>query len=253
MILFENDISIYIGSINPASHAHHALEISIAYSTTIALHCEGRKINDIKGCIIFPGKKHKPIIKPNKGEKITILLDADLPITRYICQKLNAKKKTHQIIDVKPLIPLLDKLMAERKKTEKGASKKIYHLIDEILYLLFPGFDQKKLKTFDKRIINVISYVKENIQSQTFNFKEIADLHELSESRLAHLFKQEIGIPFRKYVLWVRLKVAVSNVLRGVSITQAAYIAGFSDASHFSKVYFKMFGLKPSVPLRDIK
>ncbi len=73
--------------------------------------------------------------------------------------------------------------------------------------------------------------------------KDIADSVFISESRLIHLFKQQVGIPIRKYILWLQLVKALQYSLKNNNITQAAIAAGFSDAPHFNKTLKRMFGL----------
>jgi AraC-like DNA-binding protein len=68
----------------------------------------------------------------------------------------------------------------------------------------------------------------------------------LSPSRLTHSFTQEVGIPFRRYVLWVKVKRAVEAVGRGCDLTRAAAEAGFSDSAHLSRVIRANFGVPPS-------
>ncbi|MGW3352184.1 helix-turn-helix transcriptional regulator [Nonomuraea rubra] len=74
----------------------------------------------------------------------------------------------------------------------------------------------------------------------------VADAAHLSESRLAHLFKQETGLPFRPYVLWARLRVALTALSHGTSLTDAAHAAGFSDAAHLTRTVRRMMGDAPS-------
>jgi AraC-like DNA-binding protein len=68
----------------------------------------------------------------------------------------------------------------------------------------------------------------------------------LSESRLAHLFRQEVGIPVRQYRLTLRMEEAFACVLRGDTLTAAAHAAGFADSAHFCRVCRRMFGSAPS-------
>ncbi|MFN3163646.1 MAG: helix-turn-helix transcriptional regulator [Pseudohongiellaceae bacterium] len=65
----------------------------------------------------------------------------------------------------------------------------------------------------------------------------------LSEGRFLHLFKQEMGIAWRPYLLWRRLLCSVRLLNRGRSATETAYVAGFSDSAHLSRTFRKMFGL----------
>lgn len=78
---------------------------------------------------------------------------------------------------------------------------------------------------------------------------DVARSLSLSTSRLTHLFSSEVGIPFRRFVLWTRIKRAVASHQAGNDLTAAAIAAGFSDAAHFSRTFRSMFGLSPSLVL----
>lgn len=71
----------------------------------------------------------------------------------------------------------------------------------------------------------------------------------ISPSRLTHVFAEELGIPFRRYVLWVRLLRAVRAIAAGNDLTRAASAAGFSDSAHLSRAFRGIFGLPPSTLL----
>ena len=72
----------------------------------------------------------------------------------------------------------------------------------------------------------------------------------LSPSRFRHLFAQEIGLPFRRYVLWRRLRLAVTEMGAGADATTAAHAAGFADLAHFSRTLKAMFGVTATQALR---
>ncbi|WP_320670175.1 helix-turn-helix transcriptional regulator [Patulibacter defluvii] len=76
-----------------------------------------------------------------------------------------------------------------------------------------------------------------------------AQAAHLSPSRLTHRFSPEIGLPFRRYVLWMRLRLAVARLAEGGSLTRAAADAGFSDSAHLSRSFRRAFGLPPSALL----
>jgi AraC-like DNA-binding protein len=65
----------------------------------------------------------------------------------------------------------------------------------------------------------------------------------LSPGRARHLFVEQTGLPFRKYLLWLRITRAVALFAGGASLTQAAHEAGFSDSAHFSRTFRRMFGI----------
>ncbi|MEV0381710.1 helix-turn-helix transcriptional regulator [Nonomuraea sp. NPDC050643] len=74
----------------------------------------------------------------------------------------------------------------------------------------------------------------------------VADAVHMSPSRLAHLFSAQVGIPLRPYVRWQRLQHAIRLVAAGESLTMAAHGAGFTDGSHFTRVFRHNFGTAPS-------
>ncbi|HET6147003.1 MAG TPA: helix-turn-helix transcriptional regulator [Polyangia bacterium] len=65
----------------------------------------------------------------------------------------------------------------------------------------------------------------------------------LSTGRARHLFVEETGLPFRTYLLWRRLMRAAELFSAGSSLTDAAQDAGFSDSSHLSRTFRRMFGI----------
>jgi AraC family transcriptional regulator len=75
---------------------------------------------------------------------------------------------------------------------------------------------------------------------------ELAAAVGLSEGRLGHLFREQTGLPVRRYLLWLRLGDAVGALAGGSSLTEAAHAAGFADSAHLSRTFRRMFGVAPS-------
>lgn len=72
----------------------------------------------------------------------------------------------------------------------------------------------------------------------------------LSISRFGHLFREETGLPFRRYRLWRRMATVARVVSTGRSLTDAAFEAGFASSAHLSASFRQLFGLAPSTLLR---
>jgi AraC-like DNA-binding protein len=75
----------------------------------------------------------------------------------------------------------------------------------------------------------------------------------LSPSRFAHVFTASVGIPLRRYLLWLRVQRAALALTSGCTATEAAYLAGFSDAAHLSRTFRRMFGCPPREIVRRRK
>ena len=110
--------------------------------------------------------------------------------------------------------------------------------------------DQLDSRTKDSRIEEAMSLMR-RLPDRKAHIRVIADEIGLSQSRLIHLFKDQVGIPFRRYLLWLRLVEAIVLVLDGVSLTTAAHTAGFADSAHLSRTFKRMFGVTPSYILKN--
>jgi AraC-like DNA-binding protein len=107
-------------------------------------------------------------------------------------------------------------------------------------------------KPIDPRIEKALSLI-ERSQHQKISSKTIAQQIYLSESRFIHLFSEQMGIPLRRYLLWLRLIQGIKVALEGVSLTSAAHEVGFADSAHFSRTFKETFGLTPSELFKNSK
>ena len=107
---------------------------------------------------------------------------------------------------------------------------------------------KQKQADMDNRIIQLQTrlnqcFLDECLKPAAWKASSVAEGLHLSESRFLHLFKQEMHIAWRPYLLWKRLLCAINTMKKGSNATQAAYIAGFSDSAHLSRTFKKMFGV----------
>jgi AraC-like DNA-binding protein len=75
----------------------------------------------------------------------------------------------------------------------------------------------------------------------------------LSASRFQHLFSREVGVAFRRYRAWTRMRRAIAEIANGSNFTSAAHAVGFADQAHFSHDFRRTFGAPPSWSLRDVR
>ena len=102
----------------------------------------------------------------------------------------------------------------------------------------------------DPRILRCLYTIDEQLPYAPLHISDLCDFAYLSESRLSHLFTEQLGISVRQYVLWRRVFQAVTKARSGFSLTQAAHAAGFVDSAHFSRVFSSMFGVAPRFALK---
>jgi len=97
----------------------------------------------------------------------------------------------------------------------------------------------------DPRIMHAVRLIKRDI-ARNPSIESLARQVALSVPRLTQLFRQSIGIPIRRYRQWHRLFVTTVGVARGMSLTDAAMAAGFTDSAHFNHTFRAILGMTPS-------
>lgn len=104
-------------------------------------------------------------------------------------------------------------------------------------------------RQLDERVTRVLREIKSSDDLRV-SLETIASSAALSPSRFQHLFKQQVGLPFRRYLLWRKLTRAMLAVGREKTLTMAAQASDFADAAHLTRTFYQMFGLPPSVMMR---
>jgi AraC-like DNA-binding protein len=97
----------------------------------------------------------------------------------------------------------------------------------------------------DERIGAVLDHLR-RAPSPPPTVAALAGLVHLSESRLQHVFREQVGVPIRRYLLWHRYLTAMSHLADGATATAAAHAAGFADSAHFTRTAKSMNGFTPT-------
>lgn len=123
------------------------------------------------------------------------------------------------------------------------ACEEVEILLHRVVHHLFgqhmPGLE------IDPRVGEALVGIEQRLDRKVSALELAGDVF-LSEGRFGHLFKQEVGIPLRRYLLWRRLLMGMNSIFCGRNFTYAAHEAGFTDLAHFSHTCQSMFGLSLS-------
>lgn len=112
---------------------------------------------------------------------------------------------------------------------------------DQILKLC--GLERAGTAEYDSRIRAVLDVIDGSETLGTRMISRLCATACLSESRLSHLFREEVGTSMASYILFSKLAKAYQYIRSGENVTQAAIHSGFSSSSHFAAVNKRLFGI----------
>jgi AraC-like DNA-binding protein len=100
-------------------------------------------------------------------------------------------------------------------------------------------------KRLDRRIARVVEQIKRE-PCDYMSAEDCAKTVNLSFSRFLHLFKAEVGAPFRSFRTWKRARALLPYVNQDANLTHIALDIGYPDSTHFSHSIRQVYGLKPT-------
>jgi len=99
----------------------------------------------------------------------------------------------------------------------------------------------------------VLRHLREDhLDKRQTSLAVLASIAGLSRSRLMHVFTEAVGIPVRRYLLWLRVQRATCALTSGRTPTEAAHLAGFSDAPHLVRSLRRTLGTTPRQLLQRV-
>lgn len=90
----------------------------------------------------------------------------------------------------------------------------------------------------------VIKYISTHF-AEDITIDMLADYFFVSRSKLISDFKKSIGVPIKKYTVFVRISNAQHFLNQGKSISETAALCGFYDNSHFISTFHILTGKTP--------
>ncbi len=123
--------------------------------------------------------------------------------------------------------------------------KDLQHTALEEILIRAAGICQNQPRHRDSRIDLACRFMEENLAT-AFRIEDVAEACNLSASRLAHLFKDYMGISVKAWITSMRLQEARRRLIYSdANISQIAYAVGFEDSNLFAKNFKKSIGCTP--------
>jgi len=225
--IFEDHAIFISPAIHTDPHKHHALEIIVSVDGVIYIQDAFGNSLASQVALVLPDQLHQTT---TTGEAAFIFIEPESELAKTM---LTTFKPAQSVQSIEGRMSEADRKVFTSGSIPKALSKVI-----------------NSVNLIDDRIQRVTDFIRSHITTHEFNLEMLAGIACLSTSRFTHLFKDQVGIPLRPFILWCRMRVAVTSVLAGMTLTQAAHEAGFSDTAHLSRTFMDMFGANPSAILK---
>lgn len=219
-----------------SAHAHHAIQIVIAFEGCVAITAKDGVWHESRGIVVRPDAQHAfdcngafgamIFVDPESSEGAWLLASLRDDVTMVPEERLAA------------IAPELRRLVEQPEQVDDVAA-----VIRGSVHGLKRGL--VPTRRVDARVTTVLDAIRAP-DDLRISLETAAAKAFLSPTRFAHLFKDQVGLPFSRYMLWRKLTRAMVAIGSEETIAAAAHAADFADAAHLTRTFYQMFGMPPS-------
>jgi len=241
LVLVWDEQAIFLGLAADASlHESPAIKVCVALDGNFGLRTsDADDWTEYDSAIIAPGQPHAIDGQHNKMVMLLLVPEAKLaqPLAPIFSQ--NGITRLPEDIVLK-----IQSIFADFEKRSTDES------VEDVCFQMVAAIRSGDYDSIDSRVAQSIEWIRSS-RDEGISVQEIAAGVELSESRFSHLFTENVRIPVRRYLLWLRLRDAMHLLAQGKSLTETAHEAGFSDSAHLTRTFRGMLGIAPSALIKE--
>ena len=222
------------------SHSHHAIQIVIATEGEVAIKSAHGGWRAGRGVIVRHDVEHSYDGKGATGAMIFVDPESHegVWLRTALAEDILVVPEARTRVCATALRTFVEKPLE---------SLEIGDLIRHCVLSLCAGAPPSR--RLDERVTKVLRAIQAS-DDLRMSIEDAAAMAFLSPSRFAHLFKQQVGLPFRRYMLWRKLTRAMLAIGKEPTIAAAAHASDFADAAHLTRTFYQMFGIPPSMMMR---
>ena len=235
-------------------HEHYVIELVVLGADKF--YCDGKTYTATPGELVFinPGEVHTgntafntPLhyysISPNRNElqQIASMLERSLPQDFSFQYTLSHQSElAHKML---LLFHAVQSPWTESLQYEELFLDCMSVLIDNASSAPDNNF---KPSTKDVRIQQLIDFMHASF-IEPLSLQQMAEQVRISPFHLIRLFRAATGLSPYEYMLILRTEHAKQLLHKGYRVQDAAWKAGFYDASHFNRMFKKVSGTTPKI------
>ncbi len=234
--------AVFFSSCVTPFHSHNTMQLMFDIRKKFKFRVKNAGWGFYKTLIIKENVIHQ--LDTNNSVQLIIYLDASSDIAKAI--KL---KYLQQGDFFSPSIDILDFTKpGELEQCMIEPNKDLLEkLVNSIVHTLIGNI---QVASIDERI-KLVMQLLAGENSEDITIRALSEKIFLSESRLRSLFKTTTGVSLHRYIIWNKITLAITKIMNGATVAEAAISCGFADSSHFHKMILQMFGISPSQFIKD--
>jgi len=222
------------------AHGHHAIQIVIALDGCVAISGSDGDWREARAIVVRPDAQHS--FDCNGAFGVMMFVDPESSQGAWLSSSL---REDITVVPDSRLDAIGPSLRTFAEQPDECAD--IAALVRLCIQGLKPGL--APTRRLDARVTTVIEAIRASDELR-MSLDQAADKACLSATRFAHLFKEQVGLPFSRYMLWRKLTRAMVAIASEGTIAAAAHAADFADAAHLTRTFYQMVGMAPSVLMR---
>lgn len=232
----KDNIGFLSDRVQSTEHSHCVLQVFLSLDGPLTVVADGVKIN---GACVIINKNVPHIFSCENKVRLSILIEPCSSFAQELITKMSGKYLICERLpeNIKRKVALID----------TNDKRQYIDFIHD--FKLFLGITDNA-GTPDERITKLLD-ILQNCDCYDHTVDSFAKSVYLSSSRLSHLFREQMGLPLKSYILFHQLEKAFSSLLSGANITDAAMRAGFDSPSHFAATVKKWMGVPATVSIKD--
>lgn len=258
-IYYYNDVKGY----NVKEHAHNYYEFYFFLEGDVTINISGKvyKLNVGDILLIPPKVKHYATVgDTNKTyrrfvfwvsqEYINQLMDISKDYG-YIMQYVLRQKEyvfPQDVITFNEIQSKVFRLLSEVHSNRFGRDSQIQICIQDLLLIINRKVYESRHPVNKSRSTtlyqNLLLYIEEHLD-EDLSLERLAKEYFVSKYHIAHMFKENSGVPLHQYITKKRLSLCSDAILTNSGITDIYQQFGFGDYTSFYRAFKKEFGMSP--------
>lgn len=259
-------------------HTHDFIEISYVFSGKGTHQILDESIDISKGdlFLINPGIPHRFMSAPEYADdefviynfdfSADLISEANIQINKNIpldeifiysafLNKDNSVPYYHAYLQgnkAKEVEYIFDKAYREFSSHRVGYENVLFSYLTILLVLIFRIFadenDISDSNNYKKDLIeNALQYINENFTNPSISLETIANQYFLNKNYFAHLFKDEVGCKYTKYIQNKRISYACELLTTtNQKVIDIMYQCGYRDIKYFNELFQQITGKTPT-------